>query len=757
MRKFLLYKPYQILNLPQRISLPQSLLIPVSTIFFNRISLTSPVMSTCAFQLKLDPLTGNSEWIVVEEQDEQDEVVGNNQNTFLATTSYLDMLNDTYRNMAYRRAIENTITEPCHVIDIGAGTGLLSMMAARVMDEVSGSEVEDGRNVTAFESYLPMGKLMRKVLKENAMEKKIRIVHKRSDEVEMGVDIHSPAYVMVSEILDSELLGEGLIPSLQHAHDVLLVKNPKTVPYRATIYGQLVESSFLQKLHDLYSCEVEVSDGLHLVPFGSKRILGIKPKQYAMQCSAMSKEIKLLSEPFRIFEFEFSKRPESQREIDLHINTTKDGVIHAIISWWVLQLDSTGHIFYSTAPEWIQSSKNQESQPHISGFQNWCDHWKQCVWFVPEIGSLTLRDTNVHLQAIQNITSISFRLKSNAGIEESYHENNNAGNYKINLLPERIGIYGDKDYRTAFLTAARNTLQAGDFRFCLVVDDSVFLTIVLAHLSKTAQIISIFPGLKEKASAYLDSVANANDIANGRIEVLGKRVSSLSLNDLHGEKVDMIIAEPFYYGNEGALPWQNLRFWKERTLLDPLLSEDVRIMPCKGILKACAMSLPDLWRSRMSLNDIEGFDHSCSNEMLGACGNLHPTLNGPCLPYFVWQCGVIEELSEASLIMEFDFSEPIRHCFGKTKIVFTESGVCHGFVFWIDWVLDKRNLTVISTGPVSRYWKQGVKLLSKPVAVNPTSSSCRKDEISYTEIDASFNPTTGELDIKCNLNHSQIW
>lgn len=241
-------------------------------------------MSTRAFPLRLDPLTGSSEWIVVEEQDEQDEVVGNNQNTLLATTSYLDMLNDTYRNMAYRRAIENTITEPCHVIDIGAGTGLLSMMAARVMDEIRGGEVRDGRNVTAFESYLPMGKLMRKVLKANGMEKKIRVVHKRSDEVEMGVDVDSPAHVMVSEILDSELLGEGLIPSLQHAHDVLLVKNPKTVPYRATIYGQIVESSFLQKLHDLYSCEIEASDGLHLVPVGSERILCINPKQYAMQC-----------------------------------------------------------------------------------------------------------------------------------------------------------------------------------------------------------------------------------------------------------------------------------------------------------------------------------------------------------------------------------------------------------------------------------------------------------------------------------------
>lgn len=45
--------------------------------------------------------------------------------------------------------------------------------------------------------------------------------------------------MQVSEILDSELLGEGLIPTLQHAHDELLVANPQTVPYRATIYGQV--------------------------------------------------------------------------------------------------------------------------------------------------------------------------------------------------------------------------------------------------------------------------------------------------------------------------------------------------------------------------------------------------------------------------------------------------------------------------------------------------------------------------------------
>lgn len=51
--------------------------------------------------------------------------------------------------------------------------------------------------------------------------------------------------MQVSEILDSELLGEGLIPTLQHAHDKLLVENPQTVPYRATTYGQVFDHRYL--------------------------------------------------------------------------------------------------------------------------------------------------------------------------------------------------------------------------------------------------------------------------------------------------------------------------------------------------------------------------------------------------------------------------------------------------------------------------------------------------------------------------------
>ncbi|GMP63295.1 hypothetical protein CsSME_00025035 [Camellia sinensis var. sinensis] len=102
-------------------------------------------------------------------------------------------------------------------------------------------------------------------------------------------------------------------------------------------------------------------------------------------------------------------------------------------------------------------------------------------------------------------------------------------------------------------------------------------------------------------------------------------------------------------------------------------------------------------------------------------------------------------LSEISTVMEFDFSKPISPCFGKAQVEFTEPGICHGFVLWIDWVMDIDNSIVLSTGPDKRYWKQGIKLLAKPVTVGIHGSS--RGNIS-AEIEVSFNPSNGEIDIK---------
>ncbi|XP_043715950.1 protein arginine N-methyltransferase 7 [Telopea speciosissima] len=697
------------------------------------------------FQLKFDPLTGNSEWVVVEEGEDTE----NSPKALLSSTSYLDMLNDSRRNRAFRKAIEKTVTRACHVLDIGAGTGLLSMMAARAMDSIDSQQCTGSKGmVTACESYLPMVKLMRKVLRVNDMDKKIHIIHKRSDELNADTDLTSRADTLVSEILDSELLGEGLIPTLQHAHDKVLVGNPHTVPYRATTYGQLVECTFLWKLHDLHHNEAKALDTVHLAPAGLETIICAKLKQYAMHCDAISEELRLLSEPFKVFEFDFWKRPESHGQTEIHIQATCDGKVHAIVSWWVLQLDYEGTVFYSTAPKWISSpSGNVEKQTESYCAADWCDHWKQCVWFIPGLGMSVSKDHQVHLQAVHDDTSISYNLKYDDPRVVLEPNDLHIKGCQLTLSPERIGIYGDIEWRSSMLMAVRNAVQKKIPSLCVVADDSVFLTILTAYLSPTSDVISMFPGLREKGAHYLHAVADANGFSMDRLKIIGKRETCLTLEDTNQEKVDLLVGEPFYHGNEAMLPWQNLRFWKERTMIDSVLSKDARIIPCKGILRGCAMSLPDLWRSRRCLETIEGFDHSVVNTTLGACGDLPTSLECPCLPYFIWQCGETKALSEVFTVMEFDFTKPLSPCSGKTKVGFIKSGTCHGFALWIDWLLDADNSIVLSTGPERRYWKQGVKLLSKPVEVG-INGSCNIDKFSSTEIEVSFNSVNGELAIK---------
>ncbi|XP_062227817.1 protein arginine N-methyltransferase 7 isoform X2 [Phragmites australis] len=610
------------------------------------------------------------------------------------------------------------------------------MMAARALATVGGEGIG---SVSACESYLPMGKLMRRVLRANGMVNKVKVFHKRSDELKVGAELDSPADILVSEILDSELLGEGLIPTLQHAHDMLLVKKPKTVPFRATTYGQLVESTFLWKMHDLHNNEANAADGVWLTPGGMERILSVKLQQHAMQCDALADEIRLLSEPFKVFEFDFWKRPDSHRETKIKIKATADGCAHAIISWWVLQLDSSGSVFYSTAPRWVRQSSSVDLPLCADGMKDWCDHWKQCVWFIHGTGTPSTKNQNLSLRAIHNQTSISYQMNIN---EEGCGRSPKSDH--LTLSPERIALYGDKGWRSALISVIRNAMSVRSSPTCIVADDSVFLALLVSSLLPSSKVITMFPGLRDKGANYIRAVADANNLSMDRIEVIGKRASSLTMDDFKHKKVNLIVGEPFYYGSEGMLPWQNLRFWSERTLFDPLLSEDAFIMPCKGILRFCAMSLPDLWRSRCSLKDVEGFDHLVVNDTLGACGDLPGEQQGPCLPYYVWQCGYTKKLSKVYSLMDFNFSEPIHSCFGETKVEFAHDGICHGFAVWIDWVLDEKKSVVIAAGPESRYWKQGVQLLSKPVQVNPGNS--------VMHVEAYLDPGTGELTFKCTLS-----
>lgn len=74
------------------------------------------------------------------------------------------------------------------------------------------------------------------------MESKITIIEKRSTDIQMGVDMSERANVLVTEVFDTELIGEGAISTFKHALENLLTEDCYVIPDNAVMYVQVVES-----------------------------------------------------------------------------------------------------------------------------------------------------------------------------------------------------------------------------------------------------------------------------------------------------------------------------------------------------------------------------------------------------------------------------------------------------------------------------------------------------------------------------------
>lgn len=144
---------------------------------------------------------------------------------------HFDMLNDNVRNSAYDRTIRQVAANARHVLEIGTGSGLLSMMAARA----------GARRVTTCEMVKPLADCARKIIKRNGFEDHIQVITKKSTSLEVGKDFSEKADVLIAEVFDVGLLGEHFLPALIHAKQNLLTENAVIVPAAATIKGILVE------------------------------------------------------------------------------------------------------------------------------------------------------------------------------------------------------------------------------------------------------------------------------------------------------------------------------------------------------------------------------------------------------------------------------------------------------------------------------------------------------------------------------------
>lgn len=151
---------------------------------------------------------------------------------------HIPMMNDAPRNDAFEDAIKAAIaaTGPdARVLDIGAGSGLLSLMAARA----------GARKVVACEMDPMIAEMAQRIVAANGYADRVTVHAKPSTELAVGAELDAPADILVSEILSSDLLTEKVLDTFEDAHRRLLAPDAIVIPRAASAMGCLVASENL--------------------------------------------------------------------------------------------------------------------------------------------------------------------------------------------------------------------------------------------------------------------------------------------------------------------------------------------------------------------------------------------------------------------------------------------------------------------------------------------------------------------------------
>ncbi len=144
------------------------------------------------------------------------------------------------------------------------------------------------------------------IVRSNVGEGKITVIGKLSTSLSIGPDGDLPrkADMLISEILDSALLGEGVLPFLRHALNDLVTSEAIVVPQSAAIFARLAD--------------VPAVSGFHAVPTNLPSGITLMRDDRAVRCKGgrgllpvhadhMQTPIRPLSETMRVFDFDLTR------------------------------------------------------------------------------------------------------------------------------------------------------------------------------------------------------------------------------------------------------------------------------------------------------------------------------------------------------------------------------------------------------------------------------------------------------------------
>ncbi|KAI1911598.1 Nuclear SAM-dependent mono-and asymmetric methyltransferase [Ophidiomyces ophidiicola] len=258
-----------------------------------------------------------------------------------------EMLKDEVRTRSYRDAIYQNrhIFKDKIVLDVGCGTGILSMFAVR-----AGAKHVIGVDMSSIIEKA------RQIVEANGMSNKITLLQGKMEEVVLPfpkVDI------IISEWMGYFLLYESMLDTVLYARDRYLVPDGKIFPDKATIYlGGIEDGEYKDE-------KIGFWDNVYGFDYSPmKEIALAEPLVDTVDLKA------LVTDPCPVITFDLYTVTPADLAFRAPFNliAKRNDFIHAIIAWFDIDFTACHkQIRFSTGPHAKYT------------------HWKQTVFYIKEV------------------------------------------------------------------------------------------------------------------------------------------------------------------------------------------------------------------------------------------------------------------------------------------------------------------------------------------------------------------------------------
>jgi protein arginine N-methyltransferase 7 len=236
------------------------------------------------------------------------------------------IVHDHLRNEAYAKALQHFVKPGMVVFEIGAGTGLLAMLAARA----------GAKHVYTCERRPDVAAAAKEIIARNGLADRVTVIPKDANALQLGIDLPERADLFVAEIVDNTLLGEGVLSLTDLAKLKFLKPDAILLPQRVSAMGYLMAET--QHI-DIYRMSSVM--GFDLTPFNCFTPLELNAGEGGGGVNPVSDAIELIG-------FDLNETAPNEATEIITLTANRDASVHSLLRW--LRLDFGDDIVFENRP-----------------------------------------------------------------------------------------------------------------------------------------------------------------------------------------------------------------------------------------------------------------------------------------------------------------------------------------------------------------------------------------------------------------------